>query len=105
MFTEAKKLVVVVEQVIRDKVCSLIESHGASGYTVVDCSGKGHHGDHAGTGRALVAQGFALSRIEAIVSDRAAAERMAVALTETYLKQQSGIVYLQDAEILRPDKF
>jgi nitrogen regulatory protein PII len=105
MFTQARKIVVIVEQMMTDKVCALIEKHGAKGYSVIDCSGKGHHGTHGQPGRASVAQDFALSRIEAIVSDRAAAERMTFDLTETYLKQQSGIVYLQDVEIVRSEKF
>ncbi len=105
MFTAATKLVVIVEQVITSKVCQLLEAHGAKGYTVVECRGKGHHGLHPGSDRVSVAQGFALSRIEAVVTDRAAAERMAEALAETYLKQQSGIVYVQGVDILRPEKF
>ncbi|MCR9130489.1 MAG: hypothetical protein NXI12_13295 [Alphaproteobacteria bacterium] len=105
MFHKATKIVLVVEQLMRDKVCAVVEEEGAKGYTVIDCSGKGAHGMHPGGSRPSVIQGFSLSRIEVIVKDRAAAERIAEAVAEKYLKKQSGIVYIDDVEVLRPEKF
>ena len=105
MFHKATKIVLVVEQLMRDKVCAVVEAEGATGYTVIDCSGKGAHGLHGGGSRPSVAPGFALSRIEVIVKDRAAAERIAETVADKYLKHQSGIVYIDDVEVLRPEKF
>lgn len=105
MFHPATKIVLVVEQHLRAKVCALVEAEGAKGYTVLDCSGKGSHGLHPGQTRPSVIQGFALSRIEVIVADRAAAERIAETVAERYLNEQSGIVYIDQVEILRPEKF
>lgn len=105
MFHKATKIVLVVEQLMRDKVCAVVEAEGAKGYTVIDCSGKGAHGMHPGGARPSVIQGFSLSRIEVIVKDRAAAERIAETVADKYLKQQSGIVYIDDVEVLRPNKF
>jgi nitrogen regulatory protein PII len=105
MFHAATKIVLVVEQLIRDKVCAIVEAEGAKGYTVIDCSGKGAHGVHSGGSRASVAQGFSLSRIEVIVTDRAAAERIAETVAMRYFDDHSGIVYIDQVEVLRPDKF
>jgi nitrogen regulatory protein PII len=105
MFHKATKIVLIVEQLLRDKVCAVAESEGATGYTVIDCSGKGAHGVHAGGSRAAVVQGFSLSRIEVIVTDRSAAERIAETVAMRYFKDQSGVVYIDEVEILRPDKF
>lgn len=105
MFHKATKIVLIVEQLIRDKVCAIVEAEGAKGYTVIDCSGKGAHGLHAGGERPSVVQAFALSRIEVIVRDRAAAERIAETVASRYLSQQSGIVYIDEVEVLRPEKF
>jgi hypothetical protein len=46
-----------------------------------------------------------LSRIEVIVTDRSAAERIAETVAMRYFKDQSGVVYIDEVEILRPDKF
>jgi len=104
MFHTATKIVLVVEQFLRDKVCDIVEAEGARGYTVIDCSGKGAHGRHT-RDRPSVVRGFALSKLEIIVSDRAAAERIAETVAERYFEEYPGIVYIDAVEVLRPDKF
>lgn len=105
MFHQATKIVLIVEQLLRSQVCAIVEAEGAKGYTVTDCSGKGAHGMHTGGLRPSVVQGFSLARIEVIVKDRTAAERIAETVADQYLEHQSGIVYIEEVEVLRPEKF
>lgn len=104
MFHKATKIVLVVETFLREKVTAIVEAEGATGYTVIDCAGKGSHGLHGGD-RPSVVRGFALSRLEVIVANRAAAERIAETVAERYFQEYSGIVYIDDVEVLRPAKF
>lgn len=104
MFHKATKIVLVVEQLLRDKVCDIVEAEGARGYTVIDCSGKGAHGRHTRDGPTVI-RGFALSRLEVIVKDRAAAERIAETVAKRFFEEYPGIVYIDDVEVLRPEKF
>ena len=52
-----------------------------------------------------MAQGFNIVRIEVIVADRAAAERIAETVASRFFKQYPGIVYIDQVEVLRPEKF
>ncbi|MGX6646811.1 P-II family nitrogen regulator [Maricaulaceae bacterium MS644] len=104
LFHKATKIVLVVEKLLRDKVIAIVEAEGAKGYTVVEGAGKGAHGLH-GSDRPGVAQGFTIVRIEVIVADRAAAERIAETVASRYFKEYSGIVYMDDVDVLRRDKF
>ncbi|MEQ8404150.1 MAG: hypothetical protein RKE49_03555 [Oceanicaulis sp.] len=104
LFHEATKIILVVERLLRDKVIAIVETEGAKGYTVTEGMGKGAHGLH-GSDRPGIAQGFTIVRIEVIVADRAAAERIAATVAERYFKDYPGIVYMDQVEVLRPEKF
>jgi len=104
LFHKATKIILVVERLLRDKVIAIVETEGAKGYTVTEGIGKGAHGLH-GSDRPGIAQGFTIVRIEVIVADRAAGERIAEAVADRYFKDYPGIVYMDQVEVLRPDKF
>ncbi|MFP4520298.1 MAG: P-II family nitrogen regulator [Oceanicaulis sp.] len=104
LFHKATKIILVVERLLRDKVVAIVEKEGAKGYTVTEGVGKGEHGLH-GSDRPSIAQGFTIVRIEVIVADRAAAERIAQSVADQYFKEYPGIVYMDQVEVLRLEKF
>ncbi|XBQ16633.1 MAG: hypothetical protein ABL308_01890 [Oceanicaulis sp.] len=104
LFHKATKIILVVERLLRDKIIAIVEKEGAKGYTVTEGTGKGQHGLH-GTDRPSIAQGFNIVRIEVIVADREAAERIAETVASRYFKEYSGIVYMDEVQVLRPEKF
>lgn len=101
---KATKVVIITEKLIQNKVAALIDSAGASGYTVTPAGGKGSRGVRS-TGRAAVVDEFGNVKIEVITADRHTACRIADGVAETFFDDYSGITYLEEVEILRPHKF
>jgi len=104
-FYKAKKIVIIAEKMLSSKICEMIDKSGARGYTVVPAGGKGAHHRHYTSERASVVDDFSTVRIEVIVSDKAVAEKICSKVVEECFDNYSGIVYLEDVEILRPGKF
>jgi nitrogen regulatory protein PII len=104
-FFKAKKIVIIAEKILSEKICAIIDASGARGYTVVPAGGKGAHRRHFTSERASVVDDFSTVRIEVIVSDKSVAETIGNKVVEECFDNYSGIVYLEDVEILRPDKF
>lgn len=101
---EATKLVIITERTILGGVTDLIEAGGATGYTHVDCGGKGSRGKRS-SARLDVGGVLSNVKIEAIVSDRAQAESIIERVAEKYFRHYSGIAYVEPVGILRPHKF
>ena len=102
---QAKKIVIITEKLIAQKVCKTIEASGASGYTIVAAGGKGRHSIHSTSDRASVIHEFTNVKIEAIVKDRDTAEGIMKRVAEECFSAYPGITYIEDVEILRPSKF
>jgi len=101
---KAIKVVIITEKLIQEKVRKLIESAGASGYTVTPAGGKGARGIRS-TNRASVVDEFSNVKIEVITGSPEVANRIADEVAETFFENYSGITYLEQVEILRPHKF
>ncbi|MGD2032867.1 MAG: hypothetical protein PVJ74_10370, partial [Gammaproteobacteria bacterium] len=69
MTSSATKIVIITEKLILGQVTKLIESTGASGYTVVAAGGKGSRGVRS-SGPAAVIDEFSNVKIEVITADR-----------------------------------
>lgn len=104
MIHQATKISIIAEKLIQDGIIKIIEDAGATGYTVIDGGGKGHHGLRS-TERAAVVGGFAIVKIEVITADAKTAEAIATAVANTYFTHHSGIVYMEEVKVLRPQKF
>jgi nitrogen regulatory protein PII len=104
-FHKAKKIVIIAEKMLTSKILDIVESSGARGYTIVPAGGKGAHHKHFTSERASVVDDFSTVRIEVIVKDKAVAETIGSDVVEHCFHTYSGIVYLEDVEILRPAKF
>lgn len=101
---KAKKLVIITEKLIEDKITQLIEDCGAMGYTVTDAGGKGSRGVRSDD-RGAVMDAYANVKIETIIKDPKVADDIASKVADKYLINYSGIMYEEDVEILRPEKF
>lgn len=101
----ATKIVIITETSILDGVASLLEEHGASGYTYTAAGGKGSRGIRRIDRAPQVASILENVKIEAIVPDHEVAERITQAVVDAYFEHYSGITYIVPVEILRPAKF
>ncbi len=104
MTHKAKKVVVITEKYITAKVAKLIEDCGASGYTVSSAGGQGSRGKRS-EGRGGVSEAYANVKFEVIVAEEEMAVKIANTVAETFFENYSGITYLENVEIIRPQKF
>lgn len=105
MFTPATKLIIITEHFLCRKICTLIENAGAKGYTLVPAGGKGLHHLHPTLDQATVVEGFDNLKIEVICKDRALAESLATRILEDCFEDHPGIIYLENVEVCRPQRF
>ncbi|GAB5380210.1 MAG: hypothetical protein Alis3KO_25190 [Aliiglaciecola sp.] len=101
----AEKVVIITEKIIAKGVCNIIESCGATGYTLFAAGGKGSRNNRSTAQRSSVVDDFANVQIEIIVNNYSMAEEIMEKVRQTYFKNYSGITYLEDIKILRPEKF
>ncbi|MGB3457435.1 MAG: DUF3240 family protein [Litorimonas sp.] len=104
MFSQATKVVLIVERLIQDDVVDILERGGAKGYTIVPGSGKGEHSRRRGRGAHIV-DDFTIVRIEFIIADAAKARALAEEVATTWFEQYPGIVYVSDVEVIRAERF
>lgn len=104
MTHKAKKVVIITEKYITEKVAKLITECGATGYTVSSAGGKGSRGKRS-EGRGGVSEAYANVKFEIIVTDEALAKKIGDKVAETYFQNYSGITYVENVEIIRPQKF
>jgi nitrogen regulatory protein PII len=97
--TVALKLVTVItERLLRDRIVDELRKCGAKGFTVSDVSGEGSRGV-----RASEWEGQNL-RIESVVSPEVA-DRVVERIADDFFENYAVIVYLQDVEVVRGDKY
>lgn len=101
---KATKITIVAEKLIQDGITAILDDVGATGYSFFEGAGKGGHGTHP-YHRPAIVDGFAIVKIEAILSDRSHAEEAAEKIAGRYFESYSGIIYMDEVEVLRPKKF
>lgn len=100
----AKLVVIITEKIIENNITRLIKSLGVKGFTVYHgVTGVGDRGVRFGSG-GLGAFGENV-RIETVVSGEEKAELVMREVYEQYLKNYAGIVYAQDVQVFRIEKF
>ncbi len=105
MTHRATEITIVAERLLQEGIVRIIEAAGATGYTVLEGSGKGSHGLRSRERPSVAGGAFDIVKIEVIVAGREAAERIAQEVADAYFSDYAGIVYVEDVEILRPSKF
>lgn len=96
--TTLKLVTIVTERILEDRILRKMIELGAKGYTLTQATGKGSRGVRASEWEGPD------TRIEALVSSEVAGgiiEYIADNLFEHY----AVIVYVQDAEVVRGDKY
>lgn len=105
MFHQAIKIIVVTEKFLEREVRTIIERHGGKGYTLVSAGGKGLHHFHSTETRASLVEDFSNIKVEAIVRERPTAEAIAQAVMDEVFDRYPGIIYLEDVEVWRQERF
>jgi hypothetical protein len=96
---QRKLLTIITEASLERRLLADIKARGAHGYTITEARGEGTRG--------VRESGFEKAgniRVE-IVCDSVVAERIATWLKEHYYRDYAMILFTQDVEVLRPEKF
>lgn len=99
MHTTTLRLVTIVtERILEDRLLRALTDLGAKGYTLTQATGKGSRGVRASEWEGPD------TRIEALVSPQVA-DAIVDHIAEKYFEHYAVIVYVQDAEVVRGEKY
>lgn len=101
---KATRISIIAEKLNQNGITRILEQAGATGFSFFEGGGKGEHSNHP-MHRPSIVGDFAIIKIEAIVTDRDVADKIAEAVTAAYFEAHSGVIYLHEVEVLRPEKF
>lgn len=93
-----KKITIVAERVLHDEVVDLLKRHQVSGWTAQTVTGEGSRGLRASEWEGSNVQ------IYTLVSEKIA-DAIMEEIAQHYFENWSLVVYSQDVEVLRPDKY
>jgi nitrogen regulatory protein P-II 2 len=99
--TELRRLrlvTVIAERVLRNRLIEEIRALGARGFTMTEATGEGSRGVRASEWEG------ANIRLEIIVAPEVA-ERIVDHIAATYFEWHAVIVYVQDVDVVRGDKY
>lgn len=100
----ATQLSIIAEKIFESEIIGLLIEEGAKGYTIYEGGGNSSFHLHPSSHTAMI-DALHLIKIEVIILDATAADRMAERLMEEFFVDQPGIVSLHEVMILRPQKF
>jgi nitrogen regulatory protein PII len=103
MAQQATKLVIITEQMLLRKITKIIDAAGVSGYTVLSAGGKGSRNSRS-SGQPAVSDTFSNIKIEVITASEAVAREIADQVAKQYLDNFSGIIFLDQIEVLYAHK-
>ncbi len=99
MHTTTLKLVTIItERILEDRLLRAITELGAKGYTLTQATGQGSRGVRASEWEGPD------TRIETLVSPEVA-DRIITHLSEQFFEHYAVIVYVQDAQVVRGEKY
>lgn len=104
MATPATTVTIIAERLLQAKIIDLLNETGATGYTIVEGSGKGHELTRTHE-RPSIVRDFDIVRIEFVMTDGEHAREIAQQIADTFFEDYSGIIYITPAEVLRPERF
>ena len=99
MSTQATKLVIVTEMLLFKHIVRIIESSGATGYTVTGAEGRGSRNTRA-PGHPSVSDTYEKIKVEIITTDHNIARSIADQVASNYFDNFSGIIFLDKVEVL-----
>ena len=96
-YSRKKKVVIITEAIILNKVIKVVEDAGASGYTIINVTGKGARGVRSDQDSFMNI--FKNLMIE-VITDEEIARKIAEEVTTKFHKHYAGIVYLEDVVMM-----
>jgi nitrogen regulatory protein PII len=96
--TKLKIVTIVTERILKDRLLRALDELGAKGYTLSPVTGKGSRGVRASEWAGPD------TRIESLVSAEVA-EAIVEHIAERFFEHYAVIVYVQDAEVIRGEKY
>jgi nitrogen regulatory protein P-II 2 len=96
--TPAKRITVIAERLLEDRLVRDIKSCGATGYTITDARGQGSRGT-----RTSEWEGGNI-KLETLVNERVA-DGILELLNEKYFQHYAVIAYMEDVAVVRGEKY
>lgn len=96
--TTLKLVTIITERILEDRLLRKIEELGAKGYTLTQATGKGSRGVRASEWEGPD------TRIESLVSEKVA-DDIVKHIAVNFFEHYAVIVYVQDAEVVRGQKY
>jgi nitrogen regulatory protein PII len=96
--TTLKLVTIVTERILEDRLLRKITELGAKGYTLTQATGKGSRGVRASEWEGPD------TRIETLVSEKVA-DAILEHIAENFFEHYAVIVYVQNAEVVRGQKY
>jgi nitrogen regulatory protein P-II 2 len=97
-WTPVRLLTIVAERVLKDRILRHLDKLGVSGYTLIESEGRG-------------ARGFAVDEWQGdnieiqVIASHERVDAIASKLRERYFEHHSIILFAQDVDVLRPEKY
>lgn len=96
--TTLKLVTIVTERILEDRLLRKVQELGAKGYTLTQATGKGSRGVRASEWEGPD------TRIQSLVSEKVA-DAIVEYIAENFFEHYAVIVYVQDAEVVRGEKY
>ena len=96
--TTLKIVTIVTERILEARLLRKLEELGAKGYTLTQATGKGSRGVRASEWEGPD------TRIETLVSEEVS-QKIVEYLSDRFFEHYAVIVYVQDADVVRGDKY
>jgi hypothetical protein len=96
---QRKLLTVITEEALERRLIDCVKAEGARGYTLTEARGAGSRGV-----RSADFEKGGNVRLE-VVCEESTARRIAEVLHRKYFNDFAMVLFLQDVEVLRPEKF
>ncbi len=93
-----KRVTIVAEAVLEQRLIALIRDCGAKGWTLLDCRGEGSRGVRASEWEG------ANVKLETLVAS-AVADTILARLVRDYFEHFAVVAYVQDVRVVRGDKY
>jgi nitrogen regulatory protein PII len=104
MAKSAKKLVIITEKVLMNRVSEVIDAAGATGYTVLETGGKGSRNVRS-SGQPSLTDTNSNIKFEILTDTRDMALKISDTVSSKFFEDYSGIAYICDAEVLYAHQF
>lgn len=96
---QATKLVIITEKLLFRHIVRIIDTAGATGYTVTAADGKGSRSTRP-LGHPSVSDTFEKIKLEIITVDEGVAHAIADEVASKYFDNFSGIIFIGQVEVL-----